>query len=86
MKCEMVERIRRCTLICDIGYPESDSRSISDRSNLYRSFPILLSMDRADQGIGEHILSRKMLSVMPTKRCHIWPELLRVPNTNQVLN
>ena len=47
MKCEIVGRIRRCTLICDIGYPASDRRSISDRSNLYSSFPMELSIERA---------------------------------------
>ena len=47
MKWEIVGRIRRCTLICDIGYPASERRSMSDRSNLYSSFPMELSIESA---------------------------------------
>ena len=43
----MLSRIRRCTLICDIFVPPSESRSMSDLSNLYSSRPAVLSMDKA---------------------------------------
>jgi len=41
--------MRRWTLIWDIGKPLSASRSIRERSNLNRSLPRLLSMDKATQ-------------------------------------
>jgi len=47
IKCEISGRILRWTFICDIGNWASESRSISERSNLYNSFPIALSTDKA---------------------------------------
>ena len=44
---EMAGRVRRWTLIRDIGKPLSASRSIGERSNLNRSSPRLLSIDKA---------------------------------------
>lgn len=46
---EIVGRMRRWTLICDMGNPLSARRSIRERSNLYNSLPRSLSMDKATE-------------------------------------
>lgn len=47
MKCEIVGLIRLCILICDIGRPLVESRSINDLSNLKSLLPCSLSTERA---------------------------------------
>ena len=49
--------VRNCGLICDIGYSVSERRSMSDLSNLYSSFPMVLSIDKAINYISEHVVS-----------------------------
>ena len=74
MKCEIAGRMRRCTLICDMGYPASERRSMSDRSNLYSSFPMELSIERASGENRQAMLLKYAMSV--TYRT--WPWLAAV--------
>jgi len=60
---EIVGRMRRWTLIWDIGKPLSASRSIRERSNLNRSLPRSLSMDKATQ---ENVSPQKCIDAETT--------------------
>ena len=46
IRLEISGRILLWTLICDIGNPDDDRRSIKDMSNLYSLLPLGLSMER----------------------------------------
>jgi hypothetical protein len=51
MKWDIMGRILRCTLSCDMLIPASESRSMSERSNLYSFLPGALSIDKASEKV-----------------------------------
>jgi hypothetical protein len=75
-------RILRWTVSLDIGMPELPSRSIVDWSNLYISFPLEWSIDRATASESPPGCNKFKQTIVADGRA----ELERVANHNDMLD